>query len=325
MDVLVSVEHWELRSPFRITGREWHHSSCIVVELRDGDAVGYGEAQGVSYFGETADSLCAQVVAIEADIDRGIDRDELKRLLPRGGARNAVDCALWDLEAKRTGRSIWSLTGIDPQPVTTAFTIGLEDSSEAMAAKASAAHEYPILKVKLNDDRPLERLQAIRGARPDARIVVDANQGWSFAQLVDVLPGCEALRIEMIEQPLPRGADEELEGFDSPIPLAADESCQDTAELDIAAARYDMINIKLDKTGGLTEALKLAAAARERGLKLMVGNMLGTSLSMAPSFVIAQFCDFVDIDGPLLLKSDRPNGLQYDRGRVQVFAPRLWG
>ncbi len=325
MDLGVTIEQWSLKRPFRITGKEWRHSRCLVVELRDAGAVGFGEAEGVSYLDETVESMRAQIVQIEAAIGRGIDRDALSRLLPRGGARNAVDCALWDLEAKKTGRSIWELTGIEPGPVTTVFTIGLEATAEKMAAQASAAHEYPALKIKLNADRPLERLAAIRGARPDARIVVDANQGWSFDLLKRVLPGCAELNVEMIEQPLPRGADADLEGFDSPVPLAADESCQDTTELEVAARRYDVINIKLDKTGGLTEALKLAAAARDAGCKLMVGNMLGTSLAMAPAFVVAQLCDFVDIDGPLLLQADRPNGLQYDRGRVQVFGPRLWG
>ncbi len=325
MDLLVSIERWKLKVPFRITGREWTHASCVVVELKDGPHRGFGEAAGVSYLDETVDSMREQIVAIEHAVDEGLDREALAGLLPRGGARNAIDCALWDLECKKSGRSIWSLTGMEPQPVTTVFTIGLEDSPAEMAAKASAAHDCPVLKVKLNDDRPRERLEAIRGARPDARIVVDANQAWDMARLESLLPACEALGIELVEQPLPRGADEALEGFTSPVPLAADESCLDTAELDVAAARYDVINIKLDKAGGLSESLRLAAAARERGLGLMVGNMLGTSLAMAPAFVVAQLCRFVDIDGPLLLERDRPQGLRYDRGRVQVFDSRLWG
>lgn len=325
MQIKLNVEDWELRQPFRITGHEWRHSTCITVELGQDDFVGRGEAQGVSYLGETADTIVAQISSVADDVRAGMSRDELQTRLPRGGARNALDCAMWDLEAKRSGKTIWALTGIEPQPVTTVFTIGLEDTPEQMAEKAANAAEYPVLKIKLDGDRPYERLAAIRAARPDARIVVDANQGWSFQQLKDVLPRCAELKIDMVEQPLPRGEDAELEGFTSPVTLAADESCQDCAELEVAARRYDMINIKLDKTGGLTEALKLAKAAREKGCKLMVGNMLGTSLGMAPSFVIAQLCDFVDIDGPLLMKEDRLHGLSFNAGLVGVFDPDLWG
>ncbi|MBT8083997.1 MAG: dipeptide epimerase [Woeseia sp.] len=325
MKLDVAIEHWELKVPFRIAGKTWHESSCILVTLQEGATIGRGEAQGVSYLGEDPESLLAQVEAVRARVENGINREELQSVLPRGGARNALDCALWDLEAKLSGRSIWELTGITPGPVTTVFTIGLEKNPAEMAAKASAAHDCPILKVKLDDDRPLERLQAIRGARPDARIVVDANQGWNFAMLQDILPACAELRIDMIEQPLPRGDDDALQSFRSPVPLAADESCQDTAELDTAASRYEMINIKLDKTGGLTEALRLAEAARGAGCRLMVGNMLGTSLSMAPSFVVAQLCDFADIDGPLLMKSDRAHGLRYNHGQAQIFGRNLWG
>lgn len=325
MKIRVEAEHWELRQPFRITGQEWTHSSCIVVELSDGEFTGRGEAQGVSYLGETTDTMQAQLAAVTDQIRQGISRETLQSLLPRGGARNAVDCALWDLEAKRSGSTIWQLCGIEPGPVTSVFTIGIEATPDAMAEKAAAASQYPVLKVKLDADLPCERLAAIRAARSDARIVVDANQGWDLALLEEVMERCADLDIDMIEQPLPRGADADLEGFDSPIMLAADESCQDCAELDAAAKRYDMINIKLDKTGGLTEALKLAELARARGCKLMIGNMLGTSLSMAPAFVVAQLCDFVDIDGPLLMKRDRAHGMQYDAGVVSVFSPQLWG
>jgi L-alanine-DL-glutamate epimerase-like enolase superfamily enzyme len=236
-----------------------------------------------------------------------------------------VDCALWDLECKRSGKSVWALTGITPAPVTTVFTIGLEPTPEAMAAKAAAAGNAPVLKIKLDGDRPFEKLAAIRAARPDARLVVDANQSWDFDLLRDVLPKCAALDLGMIEQPLPRGDDAILEGFDSPVPLCADESCLDSSELATAARRYSMINIKLDKTGGLTEALKLAREARSLGCGLMVGNMVGTSLGMAPSFVIAQLCDFVDIDGPLLLRYDHPDGLNYDGSVVSGLDPAFWG
>jgi L-alanine-DL-glutamate epimerase-like enolase superfamily enzyme len=325
MKMSVHIEEWELAQPFRISNFEWVNARGIVVQLAEDGHIGRGEAQGVFYLDEDADSLFAQVHAVAGEIRKGISRDDLQRLLPPGGARNAVDCALWDLECKKTGKTIWQLTGIEPKPVTTVFTIGLEATPEAMAAKAAAAVDAPVLKIKLNADRPYERLAAIRAARPDAALVVDANQGWDFDLLREVIPKCAALNLGMIEQPLPRGADEALEGFDSPITLAADESCLHSGELDVAARRYGMINIKLDKTGGLTEALKLARAAKALGCQLMVGNMVGTSLAMAPSLVVAQLCDFVDLDGPLLLKYDHPNGLRYRKGVVDGLQPSLWG
>jgi L-alanine-DL-glutamate epimerase-like enolase superfamily enzyme len=324
MKMSVHIEEWPLTWPFRISGFEWVNSRGIVVQVEEDGDVGRGEAQGVFYLDETAESLFAQVGAVAGEIRHGISRAELQELLPAGGARNAVDCALWDLECKRSGRTIWQLTGIEPRPVTTVFTIGLEAEPEAMAAKAAAA-DSPVLKVKLDGNRPYEKLAAIRAARPDARLVVDANQGWDFALLQEVIPKCAALDLGMIEQPLPRGGDAELEGYDPSVTLCADESCLDSSELAAAARRYSMINIKLDKTGGLTEALKLAREAQALGCKLMVGNMVGTSLGMAPSFVIAQLCDFVDIDGPLLLKYDHPGGLQYDRGVVSGLDRGFWG
>ena len=325
MKMSIHIEEWPLSTPFRITGVEWINSRGIVVQLSEDDCLGRGEAQGVFYLAETAESIFEQAESVVKTIESDITREELQELLPAGGARNAIDCAMWDLECKKTGNSIWQMTGINPQSVTTVFTIGLEPEPEQMAAKAAAAAEAPILKIKLNEDRPVERLTAIRAARPDAALVVDANQGWDFEQLQDVISKCAGLDLAMIEQPLPRGGDAVLESFNSVITLAGDESCLHSGELEQAARRYDMINIKLDKTGGLTEALKLARAARQLGCQLMVGNMVGTSLAMAPSCVVAQLCDFVDIDGPLLLKHDHPNGLQYDKGVVSVFNPAFWG
>lgn len=325
MDFSIHIADWEVTEPFRISGKEWLTSACLVVQLGEDGFVGRGEAQGVFYLDETAESIFAQAHAVAAEIRKGISRQELQDLLPPGGARNAIDCAMWDLECKKSGKTIWQLTGIDPKPVTTVYTIGLEDSPEAMAAKAAAATDAPILKIKLSDHLPYEKLAAIRAARPDVQLVVDANQGWSFELMKEVLPKCVDLNLAMLEQPLARGGDDMLEGFESPIMLAADESCLHTGELETAARRYSMINIKLDKTGGLTEGLRLAKAAKEKGCKLMVGNMMGTSLSMAPSFVVAQLCDFVDIDGPLLLKYDYPHALKYNKGVVKGFDPRLWG
>jgi L-Ala-D/L-Glu epimerase / N-acetyl-D-glutamate racemase len=312
--------------PFRITGKTFLSFESIVVEITDGNHTGRGEALGVYYLNETQSSLLEQAEALRPRIETGIDRATLQDLLPPGGVRNALDCALWDLEAKSRSQTIWSLTGVSPKELQTVFTIGMEDTAAQMAAKAAAAANHAdLLKIKLNSDRPVERLQAIRAARPDARLVVDANQGWDLKLLGEVLEAAPALRLEMIEQPLPRGADSELEGVRSPVPLCADESCLHLGELDSIANRYQMINIKLDKTGGLTHALQLASEARKRGLRLMVGCMAGSSLAMAPSFVVGCVSDLVDIDGPLLQKSDRPSGIRYNRGRAAVFGPELWG
>jgi len=325
MQMSLHVEEWEMIEPFRFFGKELITIKSIVVELSDNGCVGRGEAQGVFYIGESTESIFEQAHRVATEIQKGISRQELQSLLPAGGARNAIDCAMWDLECKISGQSIWELTGIDPKPVATVFTIGLENSAEEMAAKAAAASEAPVLKIKLDGHQPFEKLAAIRAARPDATLVVDANQSWDFNLLKDVIPKCMDLGLEMIEQPLARDGDDMLDDFESPITLAADESCLHTGELETAVRRYDMINIKLDKTGGLTEALRLAYAAKEKGCKVMVGNMAGTSLSQAPSFVVAQLCDFVDIDGPLFLKYDRPNGLDYINGVVPVFDSHLWG
>ena len=325
MKVSAHIEEWDLKKPFRISGMEWTSTRSVVVEVSGDGCSGRGEAQGVFYTGESVESIIAQIYDVMDSLRQGITRAALLDLLPSGGARNAIDCALWDWEAKQAGKTIWELTGIEPQPVTTVFTIGIEPLPEQMAQNASDAADFPALKIKLDADRPIERLRAIRKARPDAAIVVDANQGWSFELLKEVLPHAAELDIEMIEQPLPRDGDAELEGFVSPVTLAADESCLDSSEFEQASRRYSMINIKLDKTGGLTEALRLARSAKDHGLKLMVGNMMGTSLSMAPSFVIAQLCDYVDIDGPLLLKSDHPDGLKYESGSVGIFESEFWG
>jgi L-alanine-DL-glutamate epimerase-like enolase superfamily enzyme len=321
----VHGETWPAIVPFRITGKTFTSFESIVIELSRGNMKGRGEALGVYYFDETQSRMLEQVEAMRPRIEQGIDRAELQDLLPPGGVRNAIDCALWDLEAKSKGQSIWSLTGVVPKALHTVFTIGMEDTPAQMAAKAAAAANTGLLKIKLNDDRPLARLQAIRAARPDARLVVDANQGWNIDLLNEVLEAANALRLEMIEQPLPRGADGALEGMQPAVPLCADESCLHLGELDAVANRYQMINIKLDKTGGLTHALQLASEARRRGLRLMVGSMAGSSLAMAPTFVVGCLADLVDIDGPLLQKSDHPQGIRYDGGRADVFGPELWG
>ncbi|TAK55463.1 MAG: dipeptide epimerase, partial [Gammaproteobacteria bacterium] len=308
----IHAESWPAARPFRITGHTWTSFESIVVELERGGAVGHGEALGVFYANETPATMIAAIEGIAPRLDDGLTRATVQTLLPAGGARNALDCALWDLEAKEQGKSIWELTGVAPRVLETVYTIGIEATPEAMAAHAAAAAGQPLLKIKLDGHQPLERMQAIRRARPDARLVVDANQGWDLAQLQALAPAFAELGVLMIEQPLPRGADAALEGYRSPVPLCADESCLHFGELEMAARRYQMINIKLDKTGGLTHALELARAARQRGLGLMVGSMAGGSLAMAPAFVVGCLCDFVDIDGPLLAKYDRLPGLHFD-------------
>jgi len=325
MRIGIHTESWACARPFRITGREWLSFDPVCVELERDGVVGRGEAYGVFYADETAASMALQLERVASSVTAGIDRAEAQSLLPPGGARNALDCALWDLEAKATGRTIWELTGVEPREVQTVYTISIEATPELMAEHAASAKDCPLLKVKLDGHQPVERMTAIRRARPDARLVVDANQGWTFAQLKSVAPALAELGVLMIEQPLRRGGDSELEGYRAPLPLCADESCLHAGELEQAARRYQMINIKLDKTGGLTHALELARAARARGLGLMVGSMGGTSLAMAPSFVIGCLCDFADIDGPLLLRYDRLNGLVYSSGRVGVFSRDLWG
>jgi L-alanine-DL-glutamate epimerase-like enolase superfamily enzyme len=321
----VHTEDWAAIAPFRISNATWTSFPGIVVELTDGEHVGRGEGLGVYYFQETPETMTAQVREVAERIEAGADRNALLDLLPPGGARNAIDCALWDLEAKRVGKRVWELAGIGLKEIITVYTIGLEDEPEAMAAKAAAAAHHPRLKVKLGADRPVERIEAIRQARPDATLVIDANQGWDFELLLEAAPRLKKLGVPMIEQPLPRGEDEALEEYEPPLPLCADESCVHGGELEQAARRYQMINIKLDKSGGLTHGLEIAREAKRRGLGLMVGCMGGTSLAMAPSFAVGLLCDFHDVDGPLLLKNDRPHGLVYTNGVVTPPSAALWG
>ena len=316
---------FQLKAPFNITGYSFTTTETVRVILEKNGVRGRGEAVGIYYRDETADSMAAQLDAVAGDVTSDITPETVQELLPSGGARNALDCALWDLSCKLAGRSIWNLLDIAPRELTTVATIGIE-SAEMMARGASAFGEYPHLKIKLSGDDPIGRLEAIRAVRPDATLIIDVNQGWSFKELQDYTPACKKLGVTMIEQPLPRGNDHELEGYSSAVPLGADESCIDLSEYKAAAARYDVINIKLDKCGGLTEGLKLVKCARQDGKGLMVGNMTGTSLSMAPAYVIGQHCQFVDIDGPILLKHDIENGLNYKSGGL-VSQPTkvLWG
>ena len=298
----------------------------VRVTLSDGEHTGRGEAAGVYYTGETQDSMATDLEGVRSNVEAGASREDVQRLLPAGGARNALDCAYWDLEAKQKGQSVAEMVGLAPlKDLTTVLTIGIKDAA-AMGRAAAEAKAYPHLKIKLDAEDVIGRMQAIRAARPDASLIIDVNQGWTIDQLKEYTPALSDMGVAMIEQPLARGDDAALEGYTSPVPLGADESCLHTGEYEAVARFYDVINIKLDKTGGLTDALKLADMTLADGKDLMVGNMMGSSLSMAPSFLIGQRCKFVDIDGPLLLKEDIKDGLDYrDAGQVSPPTSALWG
>ncbi len=325
MKLSTDIRSYRFHKPFVITGHTFETVDCFQLTLTDDKHTGRGEAVGAYYLDETAESIAEDIAAISHQIDDSLTLDKIQALLPAGGARNALDCAYWDFVCKSERKSIWELLSIPAHPLTTVFTLGI-DEPEILRQEAAQASDYPHLKIKLNDDRPIEKLEAIRAARPDAKLIIDVNQGWSFDELVEYAPHCARLDIAMIEQPLPRGDDAELEGYTSPVPLGADESCLNLQEFDITSQRYQVLNIKLDKCGGLTEALHLVKAAQDRGMQIMIGNMAGSSLSMAPSFVIGQFSQFVDIDGPLLLEEDIVNGLAYSSsGEVALPRPELWG
>ena len=318
-----STEFWEMTSPFTITGHTFAGAEVLLVTVSENGCRGRGEGAGVYYLDESGASMLEQAEAARQALQDGLDRQGLREQLPAGGARNAIDCALWDLEAKLSGKSIWELTGIAPRETITFNTVGID--TLANMAEAARALDTPRIKVKLDDETPAERIAAVRAARPDAQIIVDVNQGWSFEQLDELAPRLHQLGVAMIEQPLPRGGDAALEGYRCPIPLCADESCLHTGEFEQASQRYQMINIKLDKTGGLTEALDLAALARANGVGLMVGNMMGTSLAMAPGYVVAQLCRYADLDGALFLKRDREHPMTCAGGVLEPPGRALWG
>lgn len=325
MKMTIEVKPFPLHEPFVITGYTFHVTEVVWVTLADGNAVGRGEAVGSYYLEETAAGMAATLESVKAEVEAGATRADVQELLPFGGARNALDCAFWDLEAKRSGMSVWNTLQIIPKPLATVATIVI-GNPEKMATDAARLAKYDNLKIKLSDDDPIIRLEAIRKARPDANLVIDVNQGWSFEALKEYIPHAERLGVAMIEQPLKRGGDEALEGFKSPVALGADESCLSLSEYESIAGRYDVVNIKLDKCGGLTEGLEIVKRAQADRKGLMVGNMTGTSLSMAPAYVIGQYCRFVDIDGPIFLKDDVEHGLEFQEGGVvSIPTPELWG
>ena len=322
----VAVEKLRLAKPFRISGFVFETQEAVVVTLDDGTHRGLGEASGVYYLGDTGESIVAAIEGVRDAIEGGIDRIALQELLPPGGARNAVDCALWDLEAQRRGSDVWELAGLPSvRPLVTTFTLGADDPA-VMADGARGFAHARALKMKLTGDLDLDiaRVRAVRAARPEPWLGVDANQGYAIDTLDQLMPALVDARVSLVEQPVRRGGEAALDGYRSPIPIAADESVLCLAEIPANAKRFNVINIKLDKCGGLTEALAMAHEARQLGLGVMVGNMVGTSLAMAPAFVVGQLCDIVDLDGPIFLAADREPGLVYENGTV--WCPRsVWG
>jgi L-alanine-DL-glutamate epimerase-like enolase superfamily enzyme len=322
----VAIEKFPLKEPFHITGHTMVDTDVVTVELEKDGFVGRGEASGVYYRkNDDVPGNVKQIEAVRARIEAGTDREALRRLLPIGGARNAVDCALWDLEAKLTGRAAWQIAGLDrPHPLLTTFTVGANDPDK-MAADARAYTQAKAIKLKLTGQpADADRVRAVRAARPDVWLGVDANQGFTRPFMETLMPVLVEARVELIEQPFKIGHEAQLDGLKSPIPLAADESVQGLADLPALVGRFNVVNIKLDKCGGLTEALAMAREARRLGLDVMVGNMLGTSLAMAPSFLVGQLCKVVDLDGPMFLSTDRSISVRYENGLISC-PEALWG
>ena len=326
LHLTVASEKLAFAAPFRIAGRVFEHQDAVLVTLDDGRYRGRGEACGVFYLEDGVPQMLAAIEAHRAAIERGVDREALQRLLPPGGARNALDCALWELEAQRRGRPVWALAGLkNPRELTTTFTLGA-DTPATMAAGARRYEAARALKLKLTGDLELDalRVAAVRAARPDVWLGVDANQAYAIGELPRLIAILEEARVELLEQPLARGREADLEGFASPIPIAADESALGLSDVAGLVGRFAIVNIKLDKCGGLTEGLRMAHEARRAGLGVMVGNMMGSSLAMAPAFVLGQLCDVVDLDGPTFLARDRTPAVRYARGRIWC-DEAVWG
>jgi L-alanine-DL-glutamate epimerase-like enolase superfamily enzyme len=317
-------QSWPLDKPFRIA-RGTRTEACVVfVTVTDGHYTGRGEATPIARYGQSAASVLAQIESLKSE--KSLDRQQIQKLLPAGAGRNALDCALWDLEAKISGKRAWELANMPIVPeVETSFTISL-DAPVAMGEAARANAKAPILKLKLSGDNlDLSRVEAVREAAPATRLLVDANESWSPLHYREIVPALRGLRVELIEQPFPADADDVLETLDHPIPVCADESCHTSADLPRLMNRYEVINVKLDKTGGLTEALVLTKRARENGFKLLLGCMVCTSLGIAPARLLPSAADYVDLDGPLLLAGDRHHGLSYHGGKIGIPPRELWG
>ncbi len=325
LKMTVTAQRWPLHKPFIISRMApMLHGEVVVVEIEQAGIVGRGECERTDIFEPEYPNVMLELEKVRQQIEQGISREELLELMPAGNARNAIDCALFELEAKQQGLSSWQLAKMSaPKPLTTAFTLSL-DTPQEMAKAAATNHWRPILKLKLGSDGDLLRVAAVHEAAPNCRLIIDANTSWSLEQLQAYIPQLANMGVEMIEQPLPPAQDHLLEGLNPQIPITADESCLDRSSLAQLRGRYQAINIKLDKTGGITEALALLSDAREQGFEIMVGCMLGTSLAMAPAMLIAQTARWVDLDGPLLLSEDRPHALEYIGSSLQPASAELW-
>ena len=323
--LLVRREVFPIRGAFRISRGAKTEAEVVVAELEQEGIRGRGECVPYARYGETVPGVVTALEAMAGKVADGLIRETLRQLLEPGAARNALDCALWDLEAKRVGRPAWELAGLTtaPGPLVTCYTLSVDEP--AAMAQAARATPHPLLKMKLTGSGDLERVRAVREAAPAARLVVDANEAWTLDQLRRFAPAFAELGVEMIEQPLPAGQDEALRGYRSPVPLGADESCHGLASLEGLKGLYSVVNIKLDKTGGLTEALLMKQAAQAAGFELMIGCMVASSLAMAPAVLLAQGARFTDLDGPLLLTEDRQPALRYDGALVHPPTPDLWG
>jgi len=321
MTITVTKDVFKLAQVFTISRGSRTEAQVLTVKIERDGVAGYGECVPYARYDETLDSVTQEILGLPSDITR----EQLQALLPAGAARNAVDCALWDLEAKTAQKPVWELAGLDaPGPEITAYTLSL-DTPENMQKQAAENAHRPLLKIKLGTPDDMPRLEAVRAGAPNARIIVDANEGWSAEVYADLAPHLVRLGVELVEQPLPAGEDAALIGMERPVPVCADESCHDRTSLPKLKGKYDVVNIKLDKTGGLTEALALRNAAIAEGYKVMVGCMVGSSLAMAPATLVAQGAEVTDLDGPLLLAEDRETPLDFDDKGVHPPKPALWG
>jgi L-alanine-DL-glutamate epimerase-like enolase superfamily enzyme len=321
MRIEVSRDVFRLAQVFTISRGSRTEAKVLTVRISEGGVTGWGECVPYARYDETLESVTAEIEGLPDAFTRA----DLYDLLPAGAARNAVDCALWDLEAKQAGKRVWELAGLPkPGPEITAYTLSL-DTPEKMQAQAALHAHRPLLKIKLGTADDMPRLEAVRAGAPDAQIIIDANEGWSAKVYADLAPHLVRLGVSLVEQPLPAGEDDALIGMDRPVPVCADESCHDRTSLPKLKGKYDVVNIKLDKTGGLTEALALRDAALAEGYDVMVGCMVGSSLAMAPATLVAQGAKVVDLDGPLLLAEDRENALTFDAAGVHPPSAKLWG
>jgi L-alanine-DL-glutamate epimerase-like enolase superfamily enzyme len=319
------IERWQYKYPFRITGYDWTEAEVVYVEIERNGLRGRGEAAGIYYKNDPPEHCLAEIERVRAEIEGGADRQALLEMLPPGGARNALDCALWDLEAKEQKKPAWQLAGLpEPRGILTTYTLGA-DEPEKMAQRGRDFADARALKLKLTGEPDdARRVRAVRAARPDVWLAVDANQGFTRSTFAELLPVLQEANVQLVEQPFPIDRIDDMNGLHSPIPVAADENAQTEDDLQHLVDRFQIVNIKLDKCGGLTAGLRMATRARELGLGVMVGNMMGTSIAMAPAFLIGQLCDVVDLDGPLLLSSDRQPSVEYVHGAIWS-SEDVWG